>query len=253
MAYAENEGVRVHYQVEGNGPPIVLQHGILWSIEGWYREGYVDALKPDYQLVLIDARGHGGSDKPHDNASYTLAQHVGDITSVLDALNISRAHFWGYSMGGWFGFGMAKYAPDRLKSLMLGGAHPYQLSRSAAGLPLDEGVEAFIGAFLGRLGVDLAEFSPEEKAEMLNNDCHAMAACLNDRPSLEDVLPTIQVPSLFYAGSDDGSSSLVSTSVETVPHGRFVSIPGVNHPRAFYRSDLVLPHIKEFLRSVATS
>ena len=41
MAYADNHGVRIHYQVEGNGPPLVLQHGYSDSLESWYEFGYV--------------------------------------------------------------------------------------------------------------------------------------------------------------------------------------------------------------------
>ena len=62
MPYATNQGVRIHYQVEGDGPPLVLQHGFFWSVEGWYRVGYVDTLRTSYRLILIDARGHGASD-----------------------------------------------------------------------------------------------------------------------------------------------------------------------------------------------
>ena len=49
MPYADNQGVRIHYQVEGDGPPLVLQHGFLQSIEDWHECGYVDALKGDYR------------------------------------------------------------------------------------------------------------------------------------------------------------------------------------------------------------
>ena len=76
-------------------------------------------------MILVDARGHGGSDKPHDEASYTLDQRVADVTAVLDAERIEKAHFWGYSMGGWVGFGMAKYAPHRVNALIIGGQHPF--------------------------------------------------------------------------------------------------------------------------------
>ena len=75
MPYTDNGGVRIHYQTEGSGPPLVLQHGFTSSIEGWYEYGYVDVLKRDYQLILIDARGHGASDKPHDAGS--SAREVG--------------------------------------------------------------------------------------------------------------------------------------------------------------------------------
>ena len=110
MPYARNEGVRIHYEVEGEGPPLVLQHGFSESVVDWYETGYVKALKPDYRLILIDARGHGDSDKPHDPEAYLLNRRVGDVTAVLDALDIATAVYWGYSMGGWIGFGMANYA-----------------------------------------------------------------------------------------------------------------------------------------------
>jgi pimeloyl-ACP methyl ester carboxylesterase len=55
--------------VEGNGPPIVLGHGVTDSSDVFYERGYVAALKPKYRLVLVDARGHGQSDKPHDPPS----------------------------------------------------------------------------------------------------------------------------------------------------------------------------------------
>ena len=57
MPYAINQGIRIHYQVEGEGPPLVLQHGLFWSMKGWSRVGYVDALRTNYRLILIDARG----------------------------------------------------------------------------------------------------------------------------------------------------------------------------------------------------
>ena len=73
MPYADNDGIRIHYQVEGEGPPLVLQHGFSESVVDWYEVGYVDALRSDYRLILIDARGHGASDKPHDTDSYAVS------------------------------------------------------------------------------------------------------------------------------------------------------------------------------------
>jgi pimeloyl-ACP methyl ester carboxylesterase len=103
----------------------VLQHGFTDSLESWYEFGYVSALKPDYRLILLDARGHGGSEKPHEPAAYEDQLNVADILAVLDTLHIATAHFFGYSMGGWIGFALAKYAPERVSSLIIGGRHPY--------------------------------------------------------------------------------------------------------------------------------
>ena len=70
-----NEGVRIHYELEGDGPALVLHHGFSGSLRHWYMNGYVEALRRTYRLILVDARGHGESDKPHDPASYALATH----------------------------------------------------------------------------------------------------------------------------------------------------------------------------------
>ena len=79
MPYADNGSVRIHYQVEGEGPALVLQHGFTESLVDWYESGYVEALRPDYRLILIDARGHGASDKPHDPDAYVLNRRVADV------------------------------------------------------------------------------------------------------------------------------------------------------------------------------
>jgi pimeloyl-ACP methyl ester carboxylesterase len=94
MTHASHQGTRIHYQVEGQGPPLVLQHGFTGKLKQWYSFGYVDALRTDYQLILVDARGHGASDKPHDPAAYALPLRVGDVLSVLDTLKVDKAHYW---------------------------------------------------------------------------------------------------------------------------------------------------------------
>jgi pimeloyl-ACP methyl ester carboxylesterase len=250
MPYAINQGIRIHYQIEGDGPPLVLQHGLFWRVAGWYRYGYVDALKDNHRLILIDARGHGASDKPHEGAAYTLPQHVGDITAVLDAQDIPWAHFWGYSMGGWFGFGMAKYAPERHGALIIGGAHPYAGKMPPASRPDGSDPEAFLDAFVSRAGIDRAVFTAEQQAEILDNDFLALAARLQDRPDIGDVLPSITKPSFLYVGEADGNLPGVQDCVQQIPDATLVTIPGLTHPETFYRADLVLPHVLEFLQSL---
>src|SRR5438067_13417159 len=124
MPYANNAGVRIHYQVDGNpdGPPLVLQHGFLCCVEDWYTLGYAATLGATYRLILTDARGHGASDKPHEPAAYRMAAMADDVVAVLDDLGLARAHFFGYSMGGKIGFVLAARAPERCRSFVLGGS-----------------------------------------------------------------------------------------------------------------------------------
>ena len=121
MPNVDNEGVRIRYEVEGEGPALVLQHGFNANLETWHEFGYVEALRGDYRLILVDARGHGGSAKPHDAEAYDRKFMALDIVAVLDDLDVGRAHYLGYSMGGQLGFALAKFAPERLHSLMIGG------------------------------------------------------------------------------------------------------------------------------------
>lgn len=125
MPFAENRGVRIRFEVEGHGPALVLHHGFSENMRTWYWKGFVEALQEAYKLILFDVRGHGASDKPHDPDAYCLASYVTDVVAVLDALKINQTHYFGYSLGGWTGFGLAQHAPDRLGSLTIGGAHPY--------------------------------------------------------------------------------------------------------------------------------
>jgi len=76
MPWANNHGVRIHYELEGEGPPLILLHGLSEDL-AWCRDyGYVESLKNDYKLILIDARGHGASDKPHNPDAYKLELFV---------------------------------------------------------------------------------------------------------------------------------------------------------------------------------
>ena len=82
MPFVENDGVRIHYKVEGPGEPLVIQHGFTSSIEAVRLLGYSDSLKDSYQVILIDARGHGVSDKPQTPGSYGLQTAVSDVLAV---------------------------------------------------------------------------------------------------------------------------------------------------------------------------
>lgn len=248
MPYADNQGLRIHYQVEGKGPPLVLQHGMTQSLNRWYLHGYVDILKVEYQLILIDARGHGQSDKPHDPAAYALPLRVGDVLSVLDDLDISRAHYWGYSMGGRIGFGMAKYAPERLHGLIIGGSDPYERTLPADSRPDGSDPDAFLKAFFGRLRVDQASIPPEIREEILANDFRAIAAAQQDRPSIANVLPDMTMPCLLYAGESDPVFPKTQESAQHIPNAMFVSLPALDHSAVFREAGLILPHVRAFLQ-----
>jgi pimeloyl-ACP methyl ester carboxylesterase len=241
-----NAGVRIHYSVQGDGPPLLLHHGSGSNGAAWLKLGYAKPLRERYRLVLIDARGHGQSDKPHDRASHTLALRVGDVIAVLDALDIPEVHFFGYSMGGWIGFGMAELAPKRLRSLVIGGAHPFA-DPFVSDVELAEArdAEGFIRAMESVLG---ERVSDDTRRFLLRNDAPAVIASLKERTPLDRVLAQIDVPALLFAGTADRRHDLVEQAAARIRRATFVSLPGCNHLQTLANAEQVLPHLQRFLQ-----
>ncbi|SRR5712691_539251 len=94
-------------------------------------------------------------------------------------------------------------------------------------------------------------FTPEIKAQMLENDLQALAAAMHDRDSLVEVLPIMTMPCLLFVGEADPRFPKVQECVQSMPNATFVSLPDLNHAQANMRSDLVLPHITQFLQQVS--
>jgi pimeloyl-ACP methyl ester carboxylesterase len=188
---------------------------------------------------LLDAWGHGSSEKPHEPAAYEPPLFVADMLAVLDHLHIAKAHFCDYPRGR-IGFVIAKYAPERFSSFIVGGAsHPYPENRDAFALWLQE-LRKGAGAIAPLWEVPL---SPGLQARLLTNDMDAIVAYWRQRmesPGFEEVLtdPAYAVLALCWGG------------------GRPIcQCQGSRHAHAqarriLFRSDLVRPHDMRFLATV---
>lgn len=121
MPYVTHRGQRIHYTVEGEGPLVVLQHGLFMDGESWRANGIVDALKGRHRVACVDSLGHGLSDKPAEARLYDQEQRAGDLAAVIDDLGESSAAVFGYSMGAWMAVGLAKHHPEKVSRLIVGG------------------------------------------------------------------------------------------------------------------------------------
>jgi pimeloyl-ACP methyl ester carboxylesterase len=249
MPYVNNGNVRIHYVVEGDGPPVVLNHWSLGTLEGWRTNGFIDRLSANYTVIALDVRGHGKSDKPHDLAAYVLENRVGDIVAILDDMGIEKTHFYGYSMGGWIGYGMAAHARQRLRSLAIGGAHPYEQSMAGLRDLLAVGVQDGAQAFIELMKVTDPDWTRTHETQWMTADFAAQYAVAQDRSSQEDILSTIECPCLILAGSEDGLCEDAERATAQIANARFVALPGLDHGGALARSDLVAPLLREFLAS----
>jgi len=253
MPFADNNSTRIHYETDGQGPPLVLQHGMTQTLRSWYDGGYVDVLKQDYRLILVDARGHGQSDKPHDPQAYELRTRVGDVLAVMDDAGVDQAHYMGFSLGGRIGFGIAMHALDRFHSLIIGGmsalpsldAFDPQLQADL----LRKGMAAYVAEAETREG----PLPADRKAVLLANDSEAMAASVlapRGTDGIETLLQTLNVPCLLYCGDADGFYAGSKSSAELIPGAVFATIAGLDHGQTSRAGDQVLPHVTKFLKAV---
>jgi pimeloyl-ACP methyl ester carboxylesterase len=114
------DGTRLHYIVEGSGPPLVLVGGRTSTIEGaWWR--YIPALAPQFKVIALDNRGTGASDKP--DTPYSTQLMAEDALTVLRDAGDTSAHWFGLSMGGMILQQLALTHPDAVRSLILGATH----------------------------------------------------------------------------------------------------------------------------------
>jgi pimeloyl-ACP methyl ester carboxylesterase len=233
------DGVRIHYEVEGSGPPLVLQHGLLSSLESWRQRGYVERLAPRYQCILVDSRGHGESDKPDDPEAYELRTRVVDVASVLHDAGIETAHYMGYSMGGWIGYGITIYMPQRFRSLTIGGFSPLKPPavdwEAVAANPALRANPLFARA--------LDEFPHAMR--------HSMEA-LRDWRGARQALRLTDLPLLMFAGTADPNESALEMPVVAADakDATFFAVEGADHTGAADAVDVVAPRVIAFLDRV---
>ena len=111
--YAEINGVKIWYAVFGHGQPVLLLHGGLANSNYW--GNLVPALSNDYQVVVMDSRGHGRSSRSSEPLGYDLM--ASDVLALMDFLKLDKAAIIGWSDGAIIGLDIAIHHPERLTKL----------------------------------------------------------------------------------------------------------------------------------------
>lgn len=254
MAVTHRSGIPIWYETEGEGPPLVLLHGMMGRSTSWRLEGYVDGLDEDHRVVLVDARGHGRSGRPRDPEEYRSHWHARDVLAVLDELELRRAAIFGWSMGAVTALRVAATAPHRVTAVAaLGPAPEYVGFGDVPPPPEDEEDEdglasRFEHEGMAAVAADLErEGRPAWAAMVARADPLAMAACdrgLSRPEPTGSNLRDLPVPLLVAWG---GLEIPPTDEALLPPDTRVVVVPGEGHVGAFCRSDVLLPELRAFL------
>jgi pimeloyl-ACP methyl ester carboxylesterase len=98
--FSSFDGTKIYYEVRGEGKPVLLVHGFIVNSTSWKRSQlYYELLNAGYKVIILDMRGNGKSDKPHDSTAYDNDAEAKDIMLLMDRLKITQYSAVGYSRG----------------------------------------------------------------------------------------------------------------------------------------------------------
>lgn len=262
-AFNPTDGVRVSYQETGAGPAIILVHGTGLSRAMWRGLGYTKVLEQPFHVVSLDLRGHGRSDKPHHENAYRMDLLVGDVLAVLDAVGVSRAHYFGYSAGARLGFSLIASSPKRINSFTSAGGTYRALTGQVDSIFYHGYAQALeqggMSEFLQRWGeAEGRAIDPQTSAAFMANDPVALRAFLcqgeNDSGLTEAQLQAVEVPSLLFAGSEDPMRYEDSQrAAQLMPNARFQALAGRSHSKTLMPAPPLLDRFKTFVASIEGS
>ncbi len=227
--FFDSDGLKIHYEIIGQGKPIILIHGWSSSIKGnWVDTGWVKTLTPIRRVITLDCRGHGLSDKPYEQEAYGSINMAQDVLNLMDHLGIIKADIFGYSMGAFIALYLLGHYKERFTSVILGGIGDEVMEEhliANALLAEDPSQITDNEAKMYRL---IAQLDP-------NNDLKALAySILQIGPECNRIielggprLTKIVSPILIVNGEKDPANA--DELIAKIPRAKFILIPRRDH------------------------
>ena len=263
MPSIERDGLLIHFDDVGSGPPVVLGHSFLCSGAMWAHQ--VEPLAERCRVVNVDQRGHGRSGNLTE--PFDLYDMVADVVAVLDALEIERAVWAGLSIGGMVAMRAAITVPDRVGGLILVDTHagpesPYKkLKYRAMALGVRTiGVRPFLPAISKLMfGITTRRRNPELvtawRGRFASVDVPSMLfglRALVRRDSVIDRLRQVEAPSLVIVGDEDASLPVPCSKqiADSLPNSSLVVVPESGHLSSLEQPEAVTKAMQRFLGTV---
>ncbi len=252
--YAPVNGLKMYYEIHGDGEPVVLLHGAFMTItNNW--DGWISELSKTRQVIAVEMQGHGRTaDGPRDITPENLAD---DVAALLEHLAIARADLIGYSMGGAVAMQMAIRHSDKVRKAVIISSY---FRRDGVGT---EGAEA-----LSTLTADVFKGSPIETEYMKLSPTpdafprfvqHMMATSSKGAEFGADKLEATTAPMLFIHGDADGVRLAHVTEMFRLKGGeihgdirprsasRLAILPNTTHVTLMERMSIIVPMVNDFL------
>jgi len=245
-----DDGVRLHVEVTGEGSPVIFVHEFAGDHRSW--EPQVRALSRRHRCIVFAARGYPPSDVPAAPGLYSQARATADIRSVLDALDIAKAHVVGLSMGGFATLHFGLTYPGRARSLVVAGcgygaeADQREKFRAEAAAIAErlmrEGMAAFAESYAyGPTRVQyerkdprgFAEFKRQLAEHSALGSANTQLGVQRERPSLyelEAAMRALELPTLIVTGDEDWPCLLPGVLMKkAITNSGLLVVPNTGH------------------------
>jgi len=252
--YAPVNGIKVYYEVYGQGLPIVLLHGSFYTIDmNWSQ--LIPELSKHRKVIAIEMQGHGHS--PYSDRELSITTLASDIEKVMDYLKIDSADVAGYSMGGSIAYQFAVQSPKRLRKLVIISS----TYKTDGWLPIvNTAFEDFKPEFFDNTPLKTAYDAVAPDKTKWTYFLKQMIAFADVPFNVGDSnIAKITAPVLIISGDNDGTDKIelmktykllgggVTADLQPMPKSQLAIVPSQGHVSLMMQTETILNYIDSFL------
>ena len=253
--YAPVNGIKVYYEVYGEGKPIVLLHGAFYTIElNWAQ--LIPELSKTRKVIALEMQGHGHT--PYSDRKLDIATLASDVEGVMNYLKIDSADVAGYSMGGSIAYQLAVKSPKRVRKLVIISS----TYKTDGWLPaVNNGFKGFKPEFFTNTPIKTAYDAVASDKTKWTKFIEQMIAFAGVPFNVGDAnISKITSPVLLISGDNDGLDKVelmktyqllgggVSADLGQMPKSQLAIVPGQSHVSLMMQTNTILGYLASFLK-----
>ena len=253
--YAPVNGIKVYYEVYGEGKPLVLLHGAFYTIQmNWAQ--LIPELSKTRKVIAIEFQGHGHT--PYSDRKLDLATLASDVDGVMNYLKVDSADIAGYSMGGSVAYRLAIQSPKRVKKLVIISS----TYKSSGWLPvINIGFKNFKPEFFDNTPMKAAYDAVAPDKTKWRKFIEQMIAFAEVPFNVGDSnISKIAAPVLIISGDNDGLDKIelsktyqllgggVSADLAPMPKSHLAIVPSQGHVSLMMQTQTILGYLDDFLK-----
>jgi pimeloyl-ACP methyl ester carboxylesterase len=253
--YAPVNGIKVYYEVYGEGDPVVLIHGAFYTIDmNWGQ--LIPELSKTRKVIAIEMQGHGHTPFSERKLSFTAL--ASDVEKVMDYLKIDSADIVGYSMGGSVAYQFAVQNPARLRRLVIISS----TYKSSGWLPeVNSAFENFKPEFFDNTPIKTAYDAVAPDKTKWRKFLEQMFAFAKTSFNVGDSnIAKISAPVLIISGDNDGLDKIelmktykllgggVAAGLQPMPKSQLAIVPSQDHVSLMMQTQTILGYLTNFLK-----